>query len=100
MSNERKLTESLLHALLTATTPQKAAALAALRAAPPARAAKTAAPGPLLLGPSKAAQLLGVSRSSLWRMIRTGRLPTVEILPGCRRVRRTDVEAVASGATP
>jgi excisionase family DNA binding protein len=43
------------------------------------------------------ARLLGVSRATLWRMIRAGRLDKVEVLPGSFRVRRADLEAVASG---
>ena len=100
MSNERKLTESVLQALLTASASQKAAALAALRAETPQRSVKQRESGPLLVGPAGAARILGVSRSSLWRMIRTGHLATVEIMPGCRRVRRADVEAIAAGARP
>lgn len=51
--------------------------------------------GPLLLGMSAGAQLLGVSRATLWRMIKIGKLTKVEVLPGSFRVRRADVEAVA-----
>lgn len=59
---------------------------------------KPAAPmGPLLLGMSAGAKLLGVSRATMWRMIKAGKLMKVEVLPGSFRVRRTDVEAVAAG---
>ncbi len=51
--------------------------------------------GPLLLGMSAGAKLLGVSRATLWRMIRAGRLDKVEVLPGSFRVRRADIEGVA-----
>lgn len=54
--------------------------------------------GPLLLGMSAAAKFLGVSRATLWRMIRAGRLNKVEILPGSFRVRRADLEAIAGGS--
>ncbi|MBU0678453.1 MAG: helix-turn-helix domain-containing protein [Verrucomicrobia bacterium] len=53
--------------------------------------------GPLLLGMSAAAKFLGVSRATLWRMIRSGRLTKVEILPGSFRVRRADLEQLANG---
>jgi len=52
--------------------------------------------GPILLGMGAAAKLLGVSRATLWRMIKVGKLNKVEVLPGSFRVRRADIEAVAS----
>jgi excisionase family DNA binding protein len=52
---------------------------------------------PLLLGMSASAKLLGVSRPTLWRMIRAGKLTKVEILPGSHRLRRADLEALAAG---
>jgi excisionase family DNA binding protein len=57
--------------------------------------APVAAKGPLLLGMGAGANLLGVSRATLWRMIQAGRLSKVEVLPGSFRVRRADVEAIA-----
>jgi excisionase family DNA binding protein len=51
--------------------------------------------GPLLVGMGAGAKLLGVSRATLWRMIRAGRLEKVEVLPGSFRVRRADLEAIA-----
>ncbi len=53
--------------------------------------------GPLLSGMSPAAKYLGVSRATLWRMIRAGRLGRIEVLPGSFRVRRADLEALAAG---
>lgn len=52
--------------------------------------------GPLLLGMKAAAKFLGVSRTTLWRMIVDGRLKRVEVLPGSFRLRRADLEAIAS----
>ena len=51
---------------------------------------------PLLLGMGEAARYLGVSRPTLWRMIRAGRLGRIEILPGSFRVRRADVEELVT----
>jgi len=62
-----------------------------LEAAPPAPS------GPLLVGMGAGSKLLGVSRATLWRMIKAGRLDKVEVLPGSFRVRRADVEAIAAG---
>lgn len=53
--------------------------------------------GPLLLMMGDAAELLGVSRATVWRMIKMGKLNRVEILPGTFRVRRADIEAIAEG---
>jgi excisionase family DNA binding protein len=51
--------------------------------------------GPLLMGMAASAKFLGVSRTTLWRMISEGRLQKVEVLPGSFRLRRADLEAVA-----
>lgn len=53
--------------------------------------------GPLLYGMTPASKFLGVSRATLWRMIKAGRLGKVEVLPGSFRVRRADLEALAAG---
>jgi predicted DNA-binding transcriptional regulator AlpA len=52
--------------------------------------------GPLLMGMSASAKLLGVSRATLWRMINAGILQKVEVLPGSFRLRRADLFAVAA----
>lgn len=53
--------------------------------------------GPLLMGMSAAAKFIGVSRATLWRMCRAGRLKKVEILPGSFRLRRADLLKLAAG---
>ncbi len=52
--------------------------------------------GPLLLRVKDAAALLGVHRATIWRLVKAGRLQTVELL-GSLRVRRADVEGIAAG---
>jgi excisionase family DNA binding protein len=52
--------------------------------------------GPLLLRVKDAAILLGVHRTTMWRLVKAGRLQTVELL-GSLRVRRADLEALAAG---
>jgi len=54
--------------------------------------------GPLLMGMKAAAKFLGVSRTTLWRMIKDGRLDRIEVLPGSFRLRRADLEMAAIGA--
>ncbi|MDB6057682.1 MAG: Helix-turn-helix domain protein [Verrucomicrobiales bacterium] len=49
--------------------------------------------GPLLIGMGDAAKFLGVSRATLWRMIKAGKVQPVEVLPGSNRVRRADILA-------
>ena len=52
--------------------------------------------GPLLMRVKDAAELLGVHRGTIWRLVKAGRLETVELL-GSMRVRRADVMALAQG---
>ena len=52
---------------------------------------------PLLVGMGAGARLLGLSRATMWRMIKAGRLRKVEVLPGSFRLRLADLEAIAYG---
>jgi len=56
--------------------------------------------GPLLLGMSAGAKFIGVSRATLWRMVKNKRLTKVEILPGSFRLRRSDLLALAGEGRP
>lgn len=51
--------------------------------------------GPLLCKMTSGAEYLGVSRSTLWRIIRSGKITPVEIRRGTFRVRRYDLEKFA-----
>ncbi|MGT2426604.1 helix-turn-helix domain-containing protein [Amnibacterium kyonggiense] len=51
---------------------------------------------PLLLTPVEAAAALGVGRSTVFRLIQTGALPSVRIGAN-RRIRVADVEAYVAG---
>ena len=52
---------------------------------------------PALLQMGEAAELLNVSRATLWRMVRAGRLEKVELYPNAYRLRRSDITAIVSG---
>jgi excisionase family DNA binding protein len=84
--------ENRLVKVLTAPADQLEAIdkILAGKTAPPRREIKA----PILLGMGASAELLGVSRATLWRMIKIGKLKKVEVLPGSFRLRRVDVEAI------
>ena len=88
--------EELMQAALSAPEERKQAALAVLRGDAPQPAARPAT-GPLLLKMGVAANLLGVSRCTLWRLLGAGKIGKVELLRGSYRVRREDIEALAAG---
>src|ERR1700690_2457679 len=88
-------TDERLKKLLDASPDQ----LAAIDGVLARRITETFSPaqGPLLLGMSASAKFLGVSRATLWRMIKAGLLQKVEVLPGSFRLRRADLEVIAAG---
>jgi excisionase family DNA binding protein len=88
--------DDLIRAVFTATDEAKTKALAILegRDGSPSRPLDN---GPLLLSMGEAAALLHVSRATLWRTIKAGRLPKVELYPGAFRLRRSDILAIVNG---
>lgn len=85
--------DDLIRAVFTAPEEAKVRALAVLQG----RDGFPGCPqdsGPLLLSMGEAAQLLGISRATLWRMLRAGRLEKVEIYSGAFRLRRSDILAI------
>ncbi len=88
-----EMSGELLMALATASAERQAVALKVLKGeVDPVRRPST---GPMLMQMGQAAALLGVSRPTLWRMMKAGALEKVEIYHGAFRVRRADVEAIA-----
>jgi excisionase family DNA binding protein len=83
------ITNKLLKAILSADDGRKLAAYRALTAKEP-QGPKTA-DAPLLLSMTQAATALGVSRTTLWAMVQKKRIATVEVIPGLRRIRRSDI---------
>ena len=90
------LTGDLLAAVLAATPDQKERAIKVLRGEVPEQPAKQVT-GPLLLGMGAASRFLGVSRSTLWRILQAGTIQKVELFPGSYRVRREDLIKLAQG---
>ncbi|HOF71960.1 MAG TPA: helix-turn-helix domain-containing protein [Verrucomicrobiota bacterium] len=76
-------------------TPEQQEAIDRILAGKP-EAAPEPPRGPLLMRVKDAAILLGVHRTTMWRLVKAGRLETVELL-GSLRVRRADVEGIAAG---
>ena len=95
MDNEPDVTTRLIQALANAPDAAKSAALRILQGHPLPHQEDV----PLLYTVSQAGRRLNLSRSSVWRAIRAGRLKKIEIYPGCERLRRADVEALAGGAS-
>lgn len=92
MTDGGNTTNELLAALATASEERKVAALKALRGE--VEAERRPMTGPLLLGMGAAAEYLGVSRPTLWRMIQARRLEKVELFKGSHRIRRADLERI------
>jgi excisionase family DNA binding protein len=89
------ITNKLLKAILSADTERKLAAYHALTAKEASGPAT--ADAPLLLNMVQASRALGVSRTTLWQMVRDKRIPCVEVIPGLRRIRHSDLEQYVRG---
>ena len=89
------ISSEVLTALAHAPPDRQEAALEALNGTAP----KPVAEGkkPLLMRVVEAARLLGLSRTTFWRMVQAGAVRKVELYPGAYRVRRSEIEALADG---
>lgn len=79
--------DKLFQAVFTATDEAKERALKILEG----REVPIENDGPLLLSMGETCELMGLSRSSLWRLIKSGRLEKIELHPGSYRIRRADI---------
>jgi predicted site-specific integrase-resolvase len=52
-----------------------------------------------LLFKKAAARILGVSRATLWRMIKSDVIPAVDIFNGIQRIRASDVQRIIASQT-
>ena len=50
----------------------------------------------VLMGMGAASKYMGVSRSTLWRVLKQGTMGKVELFPGSYRVRRADIDALVA----
>jgi len=97
MADTGNTTNEILTALATASEERKDAALRALRGE--TEPAKRQMIGPLILGMGAEEGDLGVSRSTLWRMIQSGRLQKVDLFAVSHRIRRIDLERTCEPPT-
>jgi excisionase family DNA binding protein len=86
MTNKEKLIALAIHA----SDEQVESAIRALKGDSKPKLADNN--GPKLIGMGKAAEYLGVSRPTLWRMCNRGVFEKVEILPGSHRLRVSDLD--------
>ncbi len=87
-------TGDLLNAFVTATPERKEAALKVLRGeTTPAAKPVT---GPLLMNINAAAKFLGVSRTTLWKIVAAGAVERLEVFPGSFWVTRESLVALAA----
>jgi len=100
MIGEPVVLEELLLAILSADDERRRQALRVLRGASAITAAPRDTSGPVLLRTGEAAKYLGISRTTLWRLIREGRLEQVEIRRGSHRLRKAVLDEFAASRNP
>ena len=88
--------DEVIQAVFSATPESKSRALLILQGKEPIPDPAPAT-RPLLMGMTESAKLLGVSRATLWRMVKDGRLTKVEIYHNAFRLRREDILALVNG---
>lgn len=89
--------DRLIQSVFSATEEAKSRALSILEGKVSSRnCLADGVEAPLLMGMSESARFLGVSRATLWRMIRAGRLTKVEIYHNAFRLRRSDILALVN----
>ena len=89
-------TENRFQKMLSAT-PEQLAQVDALLEGKPTEAAPT---DRKLMTLTAAADALGISRQTVWRMIGDGRLPTIEIRAGRHRIASSAITAFLNGGAP
>ena len=83
--------DEVIQAVFSAAPEAKSQALAILQGRDSAPSCPPDDEAPLLMGMGESAKLLGVSRATLWRMVKEGRLEKVEIYHNAYRLRRSDI---------
>ena len=95
MSRPLSLLEELMLAILAADDDRRRECLMVLRGESASEQTTVPLSGPALMRMGAAAKYLGVSRATLWRMVRDGRLDHVEVRRDSYRLRRIDLDRMA-----
>ncbi len=95
MDRPLSLIEELLLAILAADDNRRREGLRVLRGESVTEIDSAPQTGPMLMRMGEAARYLGVSRTTLWRMIRDERLEHVEMRRDSFRLRKIDLDRLA-----